>query len=87
MPSARHHREQSVTALLWAVGILAAAGAAVVTLTVERERVARRNYQGAQSLVRTTRDIWLRALLRAAQAVLLAALILGVLYLASTGPR
>jgi len=74
-----------VTAALWAGGALVALIAAAVAVSVEREKVARKNYRGAQQLVRTTRRVWFAALWTAIKAVALAMLGLGIVWLASGG--
>lgn len=73
--------------VLWIVGGIGAVGGSVVVLAVERERVARRNLVGAKAVVRVNRRIWWAALRAAALAVFVALVVLGVLYLASTGGR
>lgn len=74
-----------MTVALWIGGALVAAGAAAVAIALERENVARRNYTIARAAVPVARSIWLRALLRAVQALTLAAIVLACLWLASTG--
>jgi hypothetical protein len=74
-----------MTAALWVGGAIVALIAGSVAVAHERERVARKNYKGAQQLVRTTRAAWFRALWIAARATLLAAIGLGIAWLISGG--
>lgn len=67
-----------VSGVLWGLAVI---GAVIVTLAVERERVARGNYANARKVMRTSRDIWWRALWHAARIIALAVLVVGCVYL------
>lgn len=73
--------------MIWIGGVIVAAVAGAVAVAVERESVARRNYLGARQAVKVTRRTWLGALWTAARAVAVVALLLGLVYLLSTGRR